>query len=68
MFDQWSTIGLTLRQVEEALSDNNAYYFFLKHGRPHNGPMELIRYFLENRTHAIHDFVVVDDEQLALFV
>jgi len=62
MFDQWSTLTLTVREIEYALSDENAYYFFLKHGRPHRGPMELIRYYLEHRPLPIHDFEVKDKE------
>jgi hypothetical protein len=35
------------KQIEEALSDVNRYYFFLKYGRPAKNDQELILYYIE---------------------
>ncbi len=68
MFDAFETISLTTKQIEEALSKENAYFFFLKHGRAHQGPMELIRYYLAEGLHLpVHEFKV-DEEQGELFI
>ena len=35
-------------QIDEALSADNKYYFWLKNGRPHNDVDELLAHYVEN--------------------
>jgi len=36
------------RQIDEALSADNKYYFWLANGRPHNNVDELLEYYVNN--------------------
>jgi hypothetical protein len=36
------------KQIDEMLSADNKYYFWLKHGRPHNSLDELAIFYAEN--------------------
>jgi len=63
VFDQWSTITLSMRQIQEIFSPENKYYYFLRYGRPHFDEMDLVRFYLQEGLHlTIHEFEVDDDE------
>jgi len=68
--DHYADIRLSVREISEALGEQNAYYFFISRGRPHHDWRELLIHYIQHRPipSNVIEFQTEDDETGPLFV
>ena len=49
MYNPLDSARLTVEEIKEALGEKNAYFFFLRNGRAHESPLDLVYHFLMHR-------------------